>query len=63
MNRENEVDIEELRQEITRLRLAAENIERWITASQEERNIQDHQQEIERNRRPPNYRYSHTHSL
>ena len=44
-----------MRIELNRLRLAADNIERLINAAQEERDIE----EINRNKRPRNYRHTH----
>ena len=54
MNRNNQ-DIEELRTELDRLILAADNIERLINAAQEEIVIE----ETNRDRRPWNYRHTH----
>ena len=53
----NEVNIRVLQQELNRLRLAADNIERIINTAQrqEEQDIP----EAERNRRPTNYRHNH----
>ena len=55
MNRETDLDVEELRQELNRLRLAAANIERILTAAQGD----DQDINQPRNRRPANYRHNH----
>ena len=55
MNRDT--DIEQLRQELNRLRLEADNIERLLTAAQVQREV--HNQPEEEDRRPPIYRHTH----
>ena len=55
MNRGNDaVDIEELRQELNRLRIAAKNIERLITAAEDRE-----EQEQPEDRRPGDYPHTH----
>ena len=55
MNRGNDaVDIEELRQELNRLRIAANNIERLITAAEDRE-----EQEQPEDRRPRDYPHTH----
>ena len=53
MNRENQ-ELTELREELERLRIAANNIEQIINSAQEETTLQ-----INRDRRPRGYRHNH----
>ena len=59
MNRENEVNIEDLRLELNRLRIAADNIERLITAAQEDRPRPEEEPKAPVDRRPLHYQYTH----
>ena len=53
MNRENQ-ELAELREDLERLRIAANNIERIINNAQEETVVQ-----VNQDRRPPGYRHNH----